>query len=282
MLFSLNGRMNVLMFGNVTHSNGSWHNGRSLRTHLILYVIDGVICMKIDKKTYQAHVGDILFIPAGTLYYPVGKSGCTYYFFHFDAEACSEELHGGLAVSALDWRCRGFSYIFEPSSMSAIRLEPHFTPSDRQPIEDILSRAEKLDLLHHPWEKAKLDMYFRRFLLHLVEPSNTGGQTTEVIKQILQYIHEHIKEPISLGHIATHFYLSESYIARIFKKEMGESVGDYIQRQKVNVACALLMNSNMTIAQIAAEIGYTTPYYFSTIFSKWMGTPPGSYRKQDF
>ncbi len=281
MVFLLNERASVNMFGCVTHDRGSWHSGRCLNTHLILYVAAGVVSMQIGDAHYRAEVGDVLFIPHGTPYRPTGDEGCTYYVFHFDMEEAETVRRPGLAVSALDENCRGFAYVFDSEATDGtVTLDTLSTPADRAPIEEIFLRAAKLDLLHDPTHKMKLDVYFRRFLYCMAHTHRSAGEVSETVRTVISYIHDHLRAPLSLCDISAHLFLSESYIARVFKREMGESVGAYISKQKINLACALLINTDMSITEIAEEIGISSPYYFSSVFARQMGMSPTAYRKR--
>ncbi len=280
MLFSLSGGIVLHMFGCVTHRHGNWHSGRVLDIHLILYVTEGAVRMRIGGTDYLAVAGDVLFIPKGTPYMPLASDGCTYYFFHFDMEEAHEEKKPLPALSALEGDCEGFSHFLDHATEGTVTIEPHTTPTRRGTIEELLSRAAGLDLLHDASQKRRLVLYFRRFLACLTGDEDEEKQTGPTVGKIIRHIHKHIKEPISLATIAARFYLSESYIARIFKSELGETVGSYILKQKINLACALLVNTDMSVSEVAEEVGFSTPYYFSTVFSRHTGVSPSAYRRR--
>ena len=73
--------------------------------------------------------------------------------------------------------------------------------------------------------------------------------------------------------------LSPSRFAHLFKAEYGVSVHAYVTRIRMNRACRLLFSTNLTIKEIAEELGYITPEHFHTIFKKTFGVTPAEYRK---
>ncbi len=280
MTFSMNGRSLVQVFGCVTHERGGWHKGRVIDTHLILYITAGTVPMQIGDKVYDAKVGDILFIPKGIHYRPLASHGCTYYFFHFDMEEADEDVIPAPAVSALNTSATGFAYSFGMQTDCPLYLDTHFTPIDQSGIQKVLQRASSLDLLHDGRQRARLVVYFQDFLVRLQKGHWANTQPDSTVERIIHYIHDHITSPISLSHIAEAMYLSESYIARLFQREVKESVGAYILKLKMSMACTLLMDTDMQVSEIASHIGYANPYYFSNVFSKYMGISPMAYRKQ--
>ncbi len=280
MIFSLNGKTQVQMFGCVTHESGAWHRGRCVDTHLILYVAEGDVHMQIGKASYHATNGDILFIPAGTPYRPLEGGRCTYYVFHFLLDTLPDEGTSTPAIDTLEKTCTGFAYAFDTPTDCTLRLDKHYTPQNQSAVLDVLKRAALLDVTHDASLRILLELYFREFLILSATLKHQDTQTNDIVERILHYIHDHIKEPITLADIAEAFYLSESYIARIFKKAMNVTIGTYITKQKINLACAHLINTDLTISEIAEQVGFATPYYFSTTFSKWTGMTPSAYRKR--
>ena len=65
-----------------------------------------------------------------------------------------------------------------------------------------------------------------------------------------------------------------------FKKHTGVSPNEYIITQRISAACQLLVQTDKSISEIAAEVGYGDQYYFSRIFKKKMGVPPLGYRRK--
>lgn len=75
----------------------------------------------------------------------------------------------------------------------------------------------------------------------------------------------------------THF--SHGHLSRLFKQEMGVTLIDYMAKQKMNYARDLLLYSDLSVAEIAANLGLFSPSYFNNAFKKHYGMAPGKYRE---
>ena len=99
------------------------------------------------------------------------------------------------------------------------------------------------------------------------------------IQRIIEYIDHHYKEDLSRTILADMVYLSADHLARIFKKETGETLVKYITDKRINAAKELLSDTKTPIAQVASEVGYDNYSYFTKIFKEKTGFSPGDYRK---
>jgi two-component system response regulator YesN len=110
--------------------------------------------------------------------------------------------------------------------------------------------------------------------------SDHGKEVSNVINKVMQYIEEHLTEEFSREDIADHVFLNSAYLSRLFRKETGESLSDYILDARVNKAKYLLEKTNNKISDIACTIGYDNFSYFAKMFKKSTGVTPQEYRKK--
>lgn len=101
-----------------------------------------------------------------------------------------------------------------------------------------------------------------------------------LIRVIQEYIIKNIDQPLSLTSIANHVKYNSSYISRLFKQKVGESVSAYITGVRIKRAQELLRNSNESIQNIAQQVGFDSPQYFAIIFKRTVGVTPSDYRNQ--
>ena len=73
--------------------------------------------------------------------------------------------------------------------------------------------------------------------------------------------------------------MSEYHVAHVFKDEMGTSPMQYVMHRRMGEAQTLLMDTNLSIGDIADCLGYTNPWNFSTAFGKCVGMTPSQYRQ---
>ena len=107
-----------------------------------------------------------------------------------------------------------------------------------------------------------------------VLPSMTGS----IVKRAQAYICMNGTTAISRWQIADAVNVSEDYLTRIFKKEMGLSPWDYLNRYRINLACNLLQETGKSISEIAVATGFKDQAYFCRVFRKVKGINPGKIR----
>lgn len=102
-----------------------------------------------------------------------------------------------------------------------------------------------------------------------------------VVEKVKQYVAAHISvSELSREVIAAHVFLNPDYLTRVFKKETGLSISDYLQQQRIQYAKDLLAGSNKSVIEVALLAGYSNVSYFSTLFKKAVSMNPIEYRKQ--
>jgi two-component system response regulator YesN len=109
----------------------------------------------------------------------------------------------------------------------------------------------------------------------------TGNSSSATILKAKAYIDKHFsEESLSLNTVASNVYISPNYLSTIFAQETGEKFIEYLTRARIERAKYLLKNTVMKSADIAYEIGFSDPHYFSVIFKKHSGLSPREYRGQ--
>lgn len=103
---------------------------------------------------------------------------------------------------------------------------------------------------------------------------------SEVIEKIINYIDFHLQEPLGLQWIAKYFNLNASYLSRLFKKETGKTLTDYINEKRIEKSLIYLATTNLQIQEIAAQVGILDENYFSRMFKKIKHMTPREYRNR--
>lgn len=98
------------------------------------------------------------------------------------------------------------------------------------------------------------------------------------INEILDFIHEHYNENISTSQLAKKYFLSEGYICHMFKKASGKTITGYLNDFRIEKASVLLKNTDESISEIAARVGFDDVNYFDRLFKKRMNINPKKYR----
>ncbi|MCQ2386906.1 MAG: helix-turn-helix transcriptional regulator [Clostridia bacterium] len=100
-----------------------------------------------------------------------------------------------------------------------------------------------------------------------------------VSNQVMEILKQNVKENLKMETIAEKLCYNKSYIYRQFKKDTGLTIMSYFTKLKIEYAKRLLREGNLNITQIATELCFDTPNYFSKTFKKVYGMSPLKYKK---
>ena len=100
--------------------------------------------------------------------------------------------------------------------------------------------------------------------------------------KVIEYLHAHYKEPLTVTDLATVSYLSESYLYSCFKRQFGTSPIAYLNHYRLTVASDLLKETTLSITQISEAVGFSDPLYFSRLFQRVFHVSPRAYRQNSF
>jgi signal transduction histidine kinase/DNA-binding LacI/PurR family transcriptional regulator/AraC-like DNA-binding protein len=114
----------------------------------------------------------------------------------------------------------------------------------------------------------------------LTAPSALPQPTSLLVKQALACIQQNYTRALSLTELAWTVGVSKSYLSRIFKLETGISLWDYLNRFRVLKAKELLLQTDDSITDIAADVGYDDAGYFGRIFREIVDCSPRTYRQK--
>ena len=137
---------------------------------------------------------------------------------------------------------------------------------------DEASTAEEIDELHN------------EMCLHYTKQMQTlqrSAITSKAVSTAISYIYEHLHTRITLETLASVTNLSAPYFSRLFKKETGSSVSEYILGKKLETAKSMLASSSYSIAEISASLAFPSQSYFTNVLKKDCGLTPKEYRNQN-
>ncbi len=102
--------------------------------------------------------------------------------------------------------------------------------------------------------------------------------TSRPVARCIDYIADHLHCKITLSELAAHVDLNPSYLSRLFKRETGSTISDYIMRTKLETAANMLIYSDYTSTEIASILAFSDQSYFTELFHKYMGVTPKKYQ----
>ena len=106
-------------------------------------------------------------------------------------------------------------------------------------------------------------------------------QSLNTAQNLMDYLQLHLRdEDLSLSKLAETFQLSESSISRRIKQITDYNFLEYVNRKRIEYACSLLSETDLSVNDISKASGYVNDITFRRLFKKYMGVTPGEYRRQ--
>ena len=104
-----------------------------------------------------------------------------------------------------------------------------------------------------------------------------GGNNGQAVRRALDYIHTHLAADLSLSALAAAVSFSPIHFHNCFRAVTGRTLRDYVEEQRIKHAVDLLVRTELTLAEIAYECGFSSQSYFSYAFKRRMGSTPREY-----
>jgi AraC-like DNA-binding protein len=243
----------------------------------IYYLISGERSYFIKDRIYHIEAGSLVFINKNTIHMTT-QSGASYHE-RIVIEFRDEPLSSLFA-------CTGELNLAE--FFSTYQGVIQVPPGERNYILSLLDGiGRELNIQDPGYRLMALDKLARLLCfsfryLKCNKPSSTLSTTAahQKVTEVASYISAHYIEATSLDQVARRFYMSKSYLSRIFKEVTGYTVNEYINVNRIQKARELLAESSLSIAEIARFLGYGSLTYFEKIFRQHTEISPLKYRKQ--
>lgn len=223
----------------------------------LLLVVAGTVHCKIDRQTYLAPAGTVLFIQAGK--------------WHEQLYAASD-MQSGYRLTFCTENVKSYAELPPIIPISEIDSFNSLLMQLKQETEH--PRPDSNQIAHH---------LINLILLHVIRSANNQESISysnldKTIQEIKHYMEENYSKSLSLEELATRFELNKYQLARLFKQVTGVSPLQYIISCRINTAKYLLCTSNSSISKIASKIGYKSDTQFQAAFKKVVGVTPRQYR----
>lgn len=142
-------------------------------------------------------------------------------------------------------------------------------------VRDLFQNEQfrKLDLFS---ERSPADM--QDYAVHLFDAVimklECSADAADLVDVVRHYIRQHYREDLSRNELAEVVHITPNYLSKRFHTETGMSLREYINQLRIEDAKRLLLSTNITISEIANEVGFDNISYFSTVFRKLCGVSP--------
>ncbi len=120
----------------------------------------------------------------------------------------------------------------------------------------------------------------RKQLEELFQDDETEGNDQSAVALVKRFIADNISSDLQRNDLARLVYMHPDYLSRLFKKQEGVSLSDYIITKKLALAKQLLRNTNLSVKDVGIRVGIPYSSYFIRVFKKREGVTPQQYREQ--
>jgi YesN/AraC family two-component response regulator len=126
-------------------------------------------------------------------------------------------------------------------------------------------------------EKLEYEMLheFVRMLIREKSPSYSS-----IVNKAIAFIQEQMLHPLTLDRIARHVNVHPAHLSKIFKREVGVSVTEYVAQKRIEESKYLLLYSDAKISDIALQIGFCNQSYYTKVFKKYTSMTPLHFRNR--
>ncbi|MFF2910741.1 response regulator [Paenibacillus sp. NPDC057934] len=192
------------------------------------------------------------------------------------AEEVARYLNGLTQVAGLDAkRLHQFLQDF-------LQMVYSFLQSKDIQARQLFGDDESMEMSLHASRSVK-DMidWSRHIVSKATEYVRSVERSASVVDRAIGYVGQHLDKSLTRDDIAKHVYLNPDYLDRIFKKETGISVTEYVVQERMAVARRLLSNSNLPVYAVALQVGFTNFSHFARIFKKYTNRSPLEFRHEE-
>jgi AraC-like DNA-binding protein len=267
--FGIETPINFFVTGKFQAPSSDWiHMRRHLFDYELIVMTEGILYIAGDANRYAVQKGQYLLLSPQTEQYGYKASNCSFYWLHF---SYSNE------ITEID-----LSIVDPGYRPGRIIIPRHGSPNN---IEKIIVMMKQLQDSVRSYSEKYLNNYFSTLILceiynqFRISTGITAKKSNhQMYNDILDYIKWNCQKDIRVSHIAEHFGYNEKYLSHLFTQVSGTSLKQYILLQKMEVAKFILTDTNNSINEISAQLGYSDCHNFMKAFKKVAGLTPTEYR----
>jgi AraC-like DNA-binding protein len=243
------------------------HPTRVIESHELIFVKQGELDMWEGDQVFHLEAGQTLHLWPGRQHGSTKPMplGLKFYWIHYEVEHVTDES----------------------------QTNEQFSSALKVPQVAQIAKSERLERLFLNFlddqEAGVLHPYSANLLttLMLVEVAQSCEEKLphpEDLNAVATWAHTYIRinfdRPITTGKIAYALGYNADYLGRIYRQVYGSTLTEAIHRRRVKMACKYLLDSKLTIEQIAQKCGFTDPDYFRRVFRRYMQISPSNYRDE--
>lgn len=267
--------------------------------NILVLMISGECIFRVNDKDYITKQGDLFFIPQMQEYTrrPKDDLPCTFVYFHFIANGNVDMSENKNAHKELfQLKTEIDNALLQNSQnlfprLNKAYLSHHITPSEKDRTRIIEYTENALAEVHNNNIDSTvfISLYLYHILAILTHITITrlmSGYELKLeesvppkLKKAIIYIRNNLSERITINDICEYCSISPQHLIRIFKAELKTTPTQYINMLKISRAKGLIQNvPSLTIKEVAYEVGFDNPHYFSRLFTQLSAATPSQFK----
>lgn len=245
------------------------HHYRARKTgcleNILIYCVQGKGHCVLDNKQYEVTANQFIIIPATSkyvCYWADEATPWTIYWLHY----ASNHIN-----------------IINKSLNIEISKAPVTIPPNENSIKiwHNIYKTLEMGYSHENLISASFSLFYLLATFLFPERHADEDYEGDIITRTIDHMRKNLHTRLTVEEMASKNRLSVSHFSSLFRKATAMPPLDYFIHLKMQKACQLLYFGTNHVKEIAMELGYDNPYYFSRLFKKYIGTSPKEYRKKN-
>lgn len=228
-------------------------------SYLIMYIKKGSGVVSAENRTWQVNADDVVILNCHKPHLYYTKTGWDTLWVHFDGNSSKE-----------------FFELINSRTGNVLSLE------DSIVVPHCLSMILEGYRHNKPLPEAVVSCHIHRMLTEILLLASSGAETqTRSINPVLDaitYIHANFHRRVTLKELAESVKVSPYHFSRLFKKETGYSPYEYVIKTRIDHAKVLLKKTDLSVKEIAYEVGFNSESNFINAFHSRLGLTPNEFR----
>jgi len=232
---------------------------------ILIFCTKGKGWLDIDGETVAVGAGEVLIIPPNKAhsYHADEKDPWSIHWAHFS----------GTSAASYASMLPAHEYVLTVTESDSRDIAKMFRECYRLMSGGLTEKT--LLLVSHIMRHALGVLFFQS------GRSQSGGARVIVhdLTKSIEFMRANVARPLTLRELSRHAGLSPARFSSLFRDQTGSSPVEHHIRLRMQAACHYLDTTALSVKEVAAELGYDDPYYFSRIFQKTLGCSPLAYRR---
>lgn len=266
------------------------------KDNILIIINEGVCEISCDTETFTAARGDVVYIPANHSYCrrPIDNTMCKMTYIHFDENSEPEQIEfQKLAMDIFEQKQIMDTEMISETQLVTypqnIYIQNHSVGLDIDKLTSLLAnitlfsaKREITCFLQSSAALCEILIYLTNTTLSHIADNVSLENAVSIpynLKKAVSYIRRHYTRNITLDELARCCNVSKQQVTRYFKDAFNDTPINYFIKYKITKAKELIFSHpQLSMTEIAYELGFNDQHYFSRIFKKITGETPSHYK----